>query len=187
MLYDRLFREGFPAVLTHEPGDTPIGNVICRLLKWGEGMNITPLSELFLFNAARSQLVESLIKPELDKGRIVICDRFADSTTVYQGYARGLALERVKAINAAASQDLKPQLTILLDLSVEAGSSRQRQKKKDRFEKENTLFHQKVRRGYLELAANEPERWLVIDALQDKGKIAEKIWQKVSPILPQRD
>jgi len=185
MLYDRLCRQGVAAVLTYEPGGTPVGDEICRLLKWAEGMDITPLAELFLFNAARSQLVESVIKPELANGKVVICDRFDDSTTVYQGYARGLDLEIVKAINNTAKQGLKPQLTILLDLPVEEGFKRKNEKQ-DRFEKEGAEFHQKVRRGYLELAAEEPQRFFIIDAAHDKDDIAEIIWQKVSPLLPRR-
>jgi len=187
MLYEKLCRQGVPAVLTYEPGGTPVGDEICRLLKWAEDMDITPLAELFLFNAARSQLVESVIKPGLENGRVVICDRFTDSTTVYQGYGRGLDLKTVKAINDTAIQDLGPDLTVLLDLSVEEGFNRKQVKKQDRFEKEGAEFHQKVRRGYLELAAAEPERWLVIDAEQAKDKIADIIWQKVSPLLPRRD
>ncbi len=185
LLYKRLCREGIPAILTFEPGGTPIGDEICRLLKWAEDMHITPLAELFLFNAARSQLVEGVIKPELANGRIVICDRFDDSTTVYQGYARGLDLETVRAINNTARQGLKPALTILLDLSVEEGFNRKNEKP-DRFEKEDAVFHQKVRQGYLELAAAEPERFFIIDAAQDIDKIAEIIWQKVTPLLPRR-
>ena len=149
-------------------------------------MNITSLCELFLFNAARSQLVESVIKPALEKDEIVICDRFDDSTIVYQGFARGLDLETVNKINAVAKQGLKPDLTILLDLSVEKGFSR-KNAEKDRFEKEDDEFHRKVRQGYLKLAAAEPQRWLVIDGAQDKDKIAELIWQKVSTLLPRRN
>ena len=187
MLYDRLRLESIPAVLTYEPGGTPVGDEICRLLKWAEDMNITPLSELLLFNAARSQLVEAVIKPGLEIGRVVICDRFTDSTIVYQGYGRGLDLKTVRAINDSATQDLRPELTILLDLSVEEGFHRKQASKQDRFEKEGAEFHQKVRRGYLELAAAEPERWLVIDAAQAKDKIAAIIWQKVSLLLPGKD
>ena len=187
MLYDRLRLESIPAVLTYEPGGTSVGDEICRLLKWAEDMNITPLSELLLFNAARSQLVEAVIKPGLEIGRVVICDRFTDSTIVYQGYGRGLDLKTVRAINDSATQDLRPELTILLDLSVEEGFHRKQASKQDRFEKEGAEFHQKVRRGYLELAAAEPERWLVIDAAQAKDKIAAIIWQKVSLLLPGKD
>ena len=187
MLYDRLCLESVPAVLTYEPGGTSVGDEICRLLKWAEDMNITPLSELLLFNAARSQLVETIIKPGLENGRVVICDRFTDSTIVYQGYGRGLDLKTVRAINNSATQDLRPDLTILLDLSVEEGFHRKQASKQDRFEKEGAEFHQKVRRGYLELAAAEPERWLVIDAAQAKDKIAAIIWQKVSLLLPGKD
>jgi len=186
LLYKRLCQKSIPAILTYEPGGTPIGDEICRLLKWAEDMHITPLGELFLFNAARSQLVESVIKPELANGKVVICDRFDDSTTVYQGFARGLDLETVNKINAVAKQGLKPDLTILLDLAVAEGFNRKNEKP-DRFEKEDDEFHRKVRQGYLKLAAAEPQRWLVTDGAQDKDKIAELIWQKVSTLLPRRN
>ena len=182
-LYDRLLKSRIPVVLTYEPGGTPIGDEICRLLKWNDDAGITPLTELFLFNASRSQLVGEVIKPNLEKGKIVICDRFTDSTTIYQGYGRGLNLGLVSKINSTATQGLKPNLTILLDLAVEEGLTRKQTEKQDRFEKEGIAFHEKVRQGYLKLAAEEPERWLVIDANQSKEEIADVIWQKVSQLL----
>ena len=182
-LYDRLLKSKIPVVLTYEPGGTPIGDEICRLLKWNDAAGMTPLTELFLFNAARSQLVGEVIKPNLEKGKIVICDRFTDSTTVYQGYGRGLNLEVISKVNSTATQGLKPDLTILLDLAVEEGLTRKQTEKQDRFEKEDVAFHKKVRQGYLKLAAEESERWLVIDAKQSKEEIADIIWQKVSQLL----
>ncbi len=182
-LYERLCNEGAPAILTYEPGGTPLGDEICRLLKWNTDLDITPLAELLLFNASRSQLVDKLIKPNLEEGKVVICDRFADSTSVYQGYGRGLDIEVVRTINDTATQGLHPNLTILLDLSVDTGFKRKNNNRQDRFENEDTTFHEKVRQGYLELAAEEPERWLVIDASQSKEIIADIIWRKVSQLL----
>ena len=182
-LYERLCQEGIPAILTYEPGGTSLGDEICRLLKWNEDLDITPLTELFLFNASRSQLVDKVIKPNLEKGKVVICDRFADSTSVYQGYGRGLDMEVIRTINDTATQGLHPDLTILLDLPVEAGFIRKSHNRQDRFENEDTTFHEKVHQGYLELAAEEPELWLVIDASQSKEIIADIIWQKVSQLL----
>ena len=185
-LYDRLSILAIPAILTHEPGGTPIGDRISRWLKWAEDSDISPLAELLLFNASRSQLVDTVIKPNLENGKVVICDRFADSTTVYQGYGRGLDLEVVKTVNNAAIRGLLPDLTVLLDLPAEEGLARKKSKRQDRFEKEKVAFHERVREGYLKLAASEPKRWLVIDARQSKEKIAELIWVKVSQLLPRQ-
>ena len=182
-LYRRLTQLAIPVLLTHEPGGTPLGKKLGRWLKWAEGTDISPLTELLLFNASRAQLVTKIIQPDLEKGKVAICDRYADSTTAYQGYGRGLDLEMVKAVNKAATQGLEPNLTVLLDMPVEAGLARKRHKRQDRFEQEEIAFHQKVREGYLKLAADEPECWLVIDGIQSKKKIAQIIWQKVSQLL----
>jgi len=184
ILYKRLSQLAIPAMLTHEPGGTSFSKKIGRWLKWGKDMDISPLTELLLFNASRSQLVSEVIHPNLNKGKVVICDRYADSTTAYQGYGRGLDLEIVAEINNAATQGLKPNLTILLDIPVNDGFTRKRGEKQDRFEQENIAFHQRVRKGYLKLAADEPQRWLVIDATQSKEVIAGIIWQRVNKLLP---
>jgi len=185
-LYRRLSQLAIPALLTHEPGGTPFGKKLGRWLKWTQDEDISPLTELMLFNASRAQLVTEVIQPGLESGKVVISDRYADSTTAYQSYGRGLNLEMVKAINNAATQGLKPDLTILLDISAEKGLARKRAKRQDRFEQEALAFHQRVWEGYLKLAADDPERWLVVDASQSKRKIAEIIWQRVSQLLSGR-
>jgi len=182
-LYRRLLKLGITVVLTQEPGGTPLGRRLARLLKWTHNPEMEAVTELLLFNASRAQLVNEVLKPNLKSGKVIICDRFASSTIAYQGYGRGLDLELVKAVNDAATDKLKPDLTILLDMPVEEGLARKAEKKTDRFEKEALDFHRKVRKGYLELARAEPQRWLVIDARGSKGKIAEIIWQRVSQIL----
>jgi len=182
-LYRRLSKLAIPTVLTHEPGSTSLGKKLGRWLKWAEGTDISPLTELLLFNTSRAQLVNEVIQPNLKEGKVVICDRYADSTTAYQSYGRGLDLEMVKAINNAATRGLKPDLTVLLDISAEEGLARIKARRRDRFEQEDVAFHQQVRDGYLKLAADEPQRWLVIDATQSKEKIAEIIWQRVSRLL----
>ncbi len=182
-LYRRLSKLAISALLTHEPGGTPFGNKLGRWLKWTQDKDISPLTELLLFNASRAELVTKVIKPNLESRKVVICDRYADSTTAYQSYGRGLDLETVKAINHAATGGLKPDLTVLLNISAEEGLARKKAKKQDRFESEDIAFHRKVGEGYLKLAASEPERWLVIDASQSKEKIAEIIWQRVSQLL----
>ena len=182
-LYRRLSQLAIPVVLTHEPGGTPLGMRIARWLKWTEGTDISPLTELLLFNASRAQSVTWIIQPNLENGKVVICDRYADSTTAYQGYGRGLDLEVVTAINNSATLGLKPDLTVLLDMPAEAGLARKGARKQDRFEQEDIAFHQRVREGYLKMATNDPQRWLVVDASQSKTKIAKIIWQRVSQLL----
>jgi dTMP kinase len=184
MLYRRLLKSAVPVVLTWEPGGTPLGKRLGRWLKWSDDQKITPPTELFLFNAARAESVAKIIMPNLEAGKVVISDRFSDSTTVYQGYGRELDLEMVGYVNDSATGGLKPSLTILLDSPVATGLTRKKERDQDRFEREELSFHQRVRDGYLKLAASEPERWLVIDATQSKKKIAGIIWQKVSQLLP---
>jgi dTMP kinase len=183
-LYRRLLKLTIPALLIHEPGVTALGRKIRRLLKWSENLNISPIAELLLFNASRAQLVTEVIKPALEKGTIVICDRYADSTTAYQGYGRGPDLATVAAANRTGTRGLAPALTILLDIEVEEGLARKKDRKSDRFETENTNFHQRVREGYLKLAAEEPKRWMVIDAGKSQEDIADIIWERVSKLLP---
>ena len=182
-LYERLSQSAIPTVLTHEPGGTPLSKKLRRLLKEADNISISPLAELLLFNAARTQLTDEVIRPELEKGKVVICDRYSDSTTAYQSYGRGLDLEMVTSINDIATGGLKPDLTVLLDISAEEGLARKQ--RRDRFEQEDIAFHQRVREGYLKMATSEPGRWLVIDAKQGKEKIAEIIWQKISQLLYQ--
>jgi len=182
-LYRRLLKLAIPAVLTHEPGGTPFAKKIGRWLKWAEGTDISPLTELLLFNASRAQLVTEVIQPSLKEGKVVICDRYADSTTAYQSYGRGLDLEMVKAVNNAATQGLKPDLTVLLDIPAEEGLARKQTKKQDRFEREALGFHQKVREGYLKLAADDPGHWLVIYATLPQDKIEQIIWRRARQLL----
>ncbi len=181
-LYRRLTKLAIPAVMTHEPGGTPLGRNLRHWLKRA-GNNMSPLVELLLFNASRAQLVDEVITPALNKGKIVICDRYSDSTTVYQSYGRGLDLAMVKAINSTATGGLKPDLTILLDMPVEQGLARKQHSSHDRFEQEDITFHQKVRQGYLTLAAAEPQRWLVIDATKPQNEITDIIWQNVRSLM----
>jgi dTMP kinase len=179
VLYRRLLKLGISALLTHEPGGTPLGKQLRRWLK-GEG-EIDPQTELLLFNASRAHLVSQVIRPALEKGTVVICDRFADSTTVYQGYGRGLDFALIEAVNNIATHGLRPDLTVLLDVTVEQGLDRK--SLRDRFEREETAFHQRVRQGYLEMAKREPGRWLVIDASLPRREITRLIWERMEPIL----
>lgn len=174
---------GIPAVLTHEPGGTTLSNEVRHILKKQRQGGISPLAELLLFAACRIQLVTEIILPSLKQGKVVICDRFADSTIAYQGYGRGLDLDTIRGINQLATQGIKPDLTVLLDMPAEKGLDRKRTKAGDRFETEDIAFHNRVRDSYLKLAAGEPERWLVIDAVLPKARIGKIIWDRVSQLL----
>jgi dTMP kinase len=185
LLLEKLHQQNIPVVLTHEPGGTALGNEIRRVLKREQGIPISPQAELFLFVASRAQLVAELIRPALKEDKVVICDRFAHSTLVYQGYGRGLDLTTLEMVNNMATENLQPDLAILLNISPEQGLTR-KGSLKDRFELEDLSFHRRVREGYLKMAAAEPDRWLVIDASLSKGEIAEIIWDKVGKLLPAR-
>jgi dTMP kinase len=185
-LYRRLTDLAIPVLLTREPGGTPFGERLGRWLKRARDTKIAPLTELMLFNACRAQLVAEVIKPNLESGMVVISDRYADSTTVYQGYGRGLELDMVRVVNKAATQGLEPDLTVLLDIAVESGLARKPAGNLDRFEQETPAFHRKIREGYLKLASEKPERWLVVDGTQTKKKIADIIWPRVSRLISER-
>ncbi len=186
-LANRLKADGHDLLQAREPGGTPLGEALRDLLQHnaaGEGM--TPPAELLLFAAARAQIVREKLAPALEAGRIVLCDRFIDSTTVYQGAARGLNREEVAAVNQIATGGLKPDLTILIDLPADAGLQRARQRangKLDRMEQEDPAFFEAVRQGYLELAKAEPARFLVLDGSQSIETLQTTIWNAVQPRL----
>ncbi len=183
LLYQRLKKMAVPVILIHEPGVTALGKRVTRLLKWSQDIKISPLAELLLFNVSRAQLVTEVIRPNLEKGINIICDRYSDSTTAYQGYGRRLDLPDVKKVNSIAMQGMVPGLTILLDMHVGKGLERKNKIKPDRFQKQSQAFHKRVREGFLELAGDEPERWLVIDAAKSKKAIAGIIWERVSKLV----
>ena len=183
LLLKKFEQQNTPVVLTHEPGGTALGNELRKTLKRKRSLFISPQAELFLFVASRAQLVAELIRPALEEGKVVICDRFTYSTLVYLGYGRGLDWTAMEMVNNMATGNLNPDLIILLDIPPEQGLARKRSLK-DRFELEDLSFHQRVREGYLKMAAAEPDRWLVIDASLPKGKIAEIIWDRANKLLP---
>ncbi len=180
-----LVKLGLPVVLVKEPGSTAVGNASRKLLKHRLDIRIDPVTELLLFSAARSQLVAEVIRPALAKDQIVICDRYAESTLAYQGYGRGLDLNTIRTINEISTGGLRPDLIILPDIDVEEGLSRKgTAATNDRFERETISFHHRVRKGYLEMAKKEPDRWFVVDSSQPKRRISKLIWQKVQSYLP---
>jgi dTMP kinase len=180
LLRERLEKEGREILLTREPGGTGAGEKIRDLLQHApEGEDLTAEAEVLLFTASRAQLVRKKIVPAIDRGVYVLADRFLDSTTVYQGVARGLDAAAVAAINSFAVGNCLPDITFLLDLDVDEGRRRVRERSQgdqDRMERETDVFFEKVRRGYLDLAGREPERFIVLDAMKSPDQIAQEIW-----------
>ena len=163
-----------------------MGEAIRGVLQYNAaGEDPCPESEVLLFEASRAQLVRQVIRPALERGAWVICDRFADSTTAYQGFGRGFSVELMETINRFAIGDSAPDMTILLDVNVSLGMQRcaKRQVGKklqyDRIESEALEFHEKVRQGYLELARRYPERFRKVDAMRHADPIAEDVWKLV--------
>lgn len=181
-LAERLTAAGHQVVRTREPGGTPAGESIRRVLLDPREAPLTPLTEALLFCAARAELVAGVIRPALAAGSVVLCDRFADATFAYQGYGRGLPLDALRSINAVATGGLVPRLTLLLDLPAATGLARRRQDDADwnRFDADSLAFHQRVRDGYLALAAEEPARWRVIDADAAPETVGAAVWQAVA-------
>ena len=179
----RLEAMGKTVVQTREPGGTPLGESVRNLLQYDDaGQGMSPEAELLLFAASRAQHVRELIAPAIAEGQIVLCDRFLDSTTVYQGVARAIDSKKVDTINQFAIGDTKPDLTILIDLPPEIGLARVHARndgKLDRMEKEAIEFFQAVRQGYLDLAKSEPKRFLVLDGSQSVEELETQIWQRV--------
>jgi dTMP kinase len=177
----RLRAAGHEVVETHEPGGTAAGAAMRRLLLGPEALPLTPLAELFLYLADRTQHVAEVLRPALAAGRIVLCDRFSDSTVVYQGYARGLDVAHVRALDARARDGIVPDLTILLDCPVAEGLRRARERRSasDRFEREPVAFHERVRAGFHALAAAEPERFCVLDATAPVDAVHARIVDEV--------
>ena len=183
LLANRLEQLGRTVVISREPGGTHLGEEIRHLLKHSEsGQNMVPRAELLLFEASRAQHVDELIQPSLDQGHVVICDRFHDSTTVYQGVARAIDAQSVKRINQFAIASATPDVTVLIDLDPEEGFRRIQSRNTeppDRMEQENMDFYQAVRNGYLDVAAANPERFLVVDGQQSIEGVEEVIWNGI--------
>ena len=184
MVKERLLKEGREFIEIREPGGTVVGEKIREILLDKKNDSMVPLAELLLYEAARAQITEEVIKPALEKGTIVICDRFFDSATAYQGYARELGFDLVDGLNKIATAGLKPDVTFLLDLSAEDALKRRitRGEAEDRLEALGTSFQAKVREGYLK-AASIDDRIKVIDATRTPDQIFEDINSWLSKIL----
>jgi dTMP kinase len=170
-------------IITREPGGTDLGEGIRALTREPAG----PLAELFLFEAARAQLVSEVLRPALAAGNIVVLDRYTDSTLAYQGYGREIPLDQIRALNKVATGGLMPDLTLLLDIDVERGLARKLGEiGQDSIGHEHRAFHERVRDGYRALAAAEPQRWTVMDASRPAAEIADAIWDRVRRLLGAR-
>jgi len=174
-LSDRLARRGCDLLATHEPGDTVLGRAIRAALLDATTEPPTPIAELLLYLADRHQHVDRVIRPALAAGRLVLCDRFSDSTLAYQGYGRGLDLETVRTLDRVARADLVPNLTIVLDCPPEVGLARahSRTGSRDRLEREPLAFHERVRAAFHALAASDPDRHIVIDTTAERETVAD--------------
>lgn len=190
LLSEALKGEGVTCVVTREPGGTSIGGKIREILLNPDHKGMAPEAELLLYAADRAQHVREVIKPAIDTGKVVICDRFTDATLAYQGFGRGLDMALIHELNRIASLGIRPDLTLLLDCPVETGIGRALERnsknshiRDDRFEREAMAFHQKVRDGYMDIVKSEPDRVKVIDASKDVEAMQNEIWEIVSQRL----
>lgn len=193
LLADSLLQSGKKVLLTREPGGCPIADKIRAILLDAHNSEMTPKAELLLYAAARAQHIDEVIRPALASGTIVLCDRFTDATVAYQGYGRGLDQGLIKILNEAATDDCRPDLTVLIDCPVtigleraiariEAGSAADSNHlREERFERESLEFHQRVRDGYLQLAEKYADRFIQIDGRETVAVIAANIFSAVSP------
>lgn len=185
LLADTLKRRGLKVTVTREPGGSPVGQEI-RCLLLNTPVQPAPDAELLLFLADRADHVAKVIRPALERGEVVLCDRYADSTFAYQGGGRGLPMERLRRLNREATGGLGPRLTFLMDLPVEVGLVRAGKReggKKDRMEKEHLAFHRRVRAAFLRFAKAEPKRFKVLDARMDRRPLAGDVWGTVKKRL----
>jgi dTMP kinase len=172
----RLNLAGVVTVTVREPGGTELGEQVRKTLLGFNRLKVSSWSEACLFSAARAQLATEVIGPTLQAGHVVICDRYSDSTMAYQGYGRGLDLQLLRALQDAVTGGVRPQLTFLLDLPVEEGLQRIPQEHRDRLDREVMDFHRRVREGYQQLAAKEPDRWVTVDARRAPDNVADEVF-----------
>jgi dTMP kinase len=188
---DFLKKNHIPYFITREPGGTPIGDEIRKILLDARYQEIVPLAELLLYTASKVQHLQQVIQPALDKGTLVLCDRFFDATVVYQGFAEGIDMSLIQHVHSQFLQGFSPDLTILLDCPVELGIGRSRHRIKSegkeqaegRFEEKERAFHERVRQGYLHLARTEPQRFHIVDARQAVEAVQHNICSRLTDKL----
>ncbi len=180
-----LRQAGYSVLTTREPGGTPIGDQIRAVLSDLKNTEMRPRTEILLFQASRAQLVEQVIRPHLGSGGLVLCDRYADSTLAYQGYGHGVDLDVLRTLIEFATGGLQPDLTLLLDLDVEAGLKRKtRGGEWNRLDAYALDFHRRVRAGYLEMSQREPQRWAIVDASLPPEQVQTAIQKVIQARLP---
>ncbi len=175
----RLEEAGLPVRRSREPGGTPLGEDVRRLVLDARHRRVNPWSELFLMLAARAQLVQEVLRPAMESRQIVLCDRYGDASTAYQGVGRGLGLETVERLNELATGGLVPDVTFLVDLDPAEGQRRMGDRARDRLEREKTAFHESVREGYLELARRHRGRFEVLDGALPPASLLEEAWARL--------
>jgi dTMP kinase len=180
LLFEYLGGKKIPCIYTREPGGTKLGEEVRNILLNSRSVNISDRTELFLFEACRSQITQEIIKPALERGVTVICDRYTDATLAYQGYGGGLDALLIETLNTLASGALVPDLTLLLDVDTPEGLERASLKGIDRIESKDVAYHEKVRRGYLELAKKYPDRIRVIRVDSGISEVQARIRKEVS-------
>ena len=178
-LNQRISEAGFEVIMCREPGGTILGEKLRDALLGSKKKEVDALAELLVFLAARTQLSTEIIKPALERGAVVICDRFADSSIAYQHYGRGIQKSIIEDLNTIATTGLMPDRTILLDLDPSVGAKRKGQAQ-DYMEQETIDFHNRVREGYMYLARESPGRWLIVDALQNEDVIFDLVWSDLA-------
>lgn len=186
LLLQHLQARGVDHVFTREPGGTPLAERIRDILLDPANQGMSVIAEALLFAASRAEHVKLVIRPAMEAGKVVICDRYVDSSMVYQGYAGGLPLAFVSHINEMATGALKPHRTIILDLEPEVARERRAASGLDRIEQKDEWYHQQVREGYLELAQGEPRRVKIVDASRSVEAIQAEIRRLVDEVLPRR-
>ncbi len=186
LLTDYLQARGLAVVCTREPGGTEIGEQIRDVIVSATSAAIRDETEVLLFSAARAQIVGQLIRPALAEGKIVLCDRYADSTLAYQGYGLGLDLDALRAITRFATGGLVPDVTFYIDVPVEAGLARKRGGDVNRLDEKDVAYHRRVRDGYLQMAQEEPQRWVVIDGTQAREEVQRQIRERLNAELKRR-
>jgi dTMP kinase len=181
-----LGEEGYEVLIARDPGTTAVGESVRRILLEEAPDHLAPEAELALYVAARAQLVAELLRPALEVGKVVVLDRYGDSSVAYQGYGRGLGPDRVREMNRWATGGIEPDLTILVDVAPDVETDRLGGRPRDRLERAGRSFHERVREGYLELAGKEPGRFLVVDAGRPIDEIQGVIRERVEPLLARR-
>jgi dTMP kinase len=182
-LASTLEKGGFHVLLTFEPGDTPVGKDVRRIVLDPATGELSDRTEVLLYAADKAEHVDTVVQPALERGEVVITDRYVDSLLAYQGAGRTLAAEEVERVARWATHDLRPHLTVVLDLDPEHGFGRFAER--DRIEGESPEFHLRVRAAFLDLAAADPDHYLVLDAKCPVDEIAAAVWQRVEPLLGQ--